>query len=184
MSSIDPDVVDVDASGPNLWIIWLVLGVLSTAVGVWLIFSPEAAVFTLALLLAIGLFFNGLGEMAWAGDRRRPWVGYVLGALFVISGIVVVVWPDIGLRALAIVAGIALLTVGLFQAAAAVVERDELRHWGWLAALGAITFVAGFLALVWPKITVLVLALILGIRLTVFGIVQIVVALDLRKLTR
>ena len=44
----------------NAWVIWLVMGILSVGIGTWLIFSPEAAVTTLALLLAIALFLNGL----------------------------------------------------------------------------------------------------------------------------
>ncbi len=164
------------------WILWVVLGVISAILGIWLIFSPHAAAYTLAILLAIGLFFNGIGELAFARDRGKPWLGYVLGGLFVLAALAVIVNPDIGLKALAVVVGIVLLVVGLFQAAAAVVERDELRHWVLLLVMGAITFVAGFLALVWPKATVFVLALILGIRLTLFGVTQIVVGLDMRRL--
>ena len=166
----------------GFWIVWVVLGVISAILGVWLMFSPHAAAYTLAILLAIGLFFNGIGELAFARDRPHPWMGYGLGALFIAAALAVVLNPDIGLRALAVVVGIALLVVGLFQAAAAVVERDELRHWVLLVVLGAITFVAGFLALVWPKATIFVLALILGIRLTLFGLTQIVIGVNLRKL--
>ncbi len=183
MATYENDAVDIDSPMPNLWIVWVVLGVLSTILGVWLIFSPNAAAYTLAILLAIGLFFNGIGELVWARDRPRPWVGYLVGAAFIIGGVAVLVRPNVGLRALAIVAGIALLVVGLFQFAAAVVDRDAIRHWVFLAFLGALTFVAGFLALVWPGVTVFVLALILGIRLTIFGLTQVYVGMTLRKLS-
>jgi uncharacterized membrane protein HdeD (DUF308 family) len=175
----------VEAQVPGwFWILWVILGAISAVLGVWLIFSPHAAAYTLAILLAIGLFFNGVGELAFARDRPRPWLGYLLGLLFLAASLAIVVNPDIGLKALALVVGIALLVVGLFQFAAAIVDRHEIVHWVLLAVLGAITFVAGFLALVWPKVTVLVLALILGIRLTLFGVTQIVIGVNLRRLTR
>jgi uncharacterized membrane protein HdeD (DUF308 family) len=183
VAAYETDSVDIDVPGPNLWWLWVVLGVLSTILGIWLIFSPNAAAYTLAILLAIGLFFNGIGDLVWARDRPRPWVGYVLGALFILGGIVVLARPNVGLKALALVVGIVLIIVGVFQFAAAIVDRDALVHWGWLALLGALTFVAGFLALVWPRVTVFVLALILGIRLTLFGLTQIVIGVNMRKLS-
>jgi uncharacterized membrane protein HdeD (DUF308 family) len=39
------------------------------------------------------------------------------------------------------------------------------------------------LAIVWPQITVWVLALLIGIRLLVFGVVQLAIAFQLRSLT-
>ena len=183
MAAYEPDSVDIDAGGPNLWYLWVVLGAISMVLGIWLILSPNAAAYTLAILLAIGLFFNGIGELAWAGDRPRPWVGYALGAVFILAAIAVIVRPNVGLKALALVVGIALLIVGVFQFAAAIVDREAIAHWGLLAFLGAVTFIAGFLALVWPKVTIFVLALILGIRLTLFGLTQIVIGMNMRRLT-
>ena len=180
--SYESEVVAVGTVRPNLWPMYLVLGILTTAIGIWLLFSPSAAVGTLAILLAIGLFLNGISELVFAGDRHSPMTGYVLGALFIISGIVVLVWPRGSLHALAVVFGIVLLATGLFQAVAAFMERAELRHWVFLFVLGVITFVAGFIAIVWPSATIYVLALILGIRVTFYGIMQLVIAWNLRKL--
>jgi uncharacterized membrane protein HdeD (DUF308 family) len=182
MASYETESVEVQVPG-GLWIVWVVLGFISTVLGIWLIFNNDAARYTLAIVLAIGLFFSGIGEIAFARDRPRPWVGYAVGAVFVLAAIAVVINPDIGLSALALVVGISLLVVGIFQFAAAIMDRDSIRHWAFLAFLGAVTFVAGFLALVWPSATVAVLALIIGIRLTMYGLTQIVLGVNLRKLT-
>ena len=46
MESMDAQVEVVGVS-KHAWIIWLVMGILSVGIGIWLIFSPEAAIATL-----------------------------------------------------------------------------------------------------------------------------------------
>jgi uncharacterized membrane protein HdeD (DUF308 family) len=41
----------------------------------------------------------------------------------------------------------------------------------------------GILAIAWPDITVWVLALLIGIRLLIFGVVQLAIAFGLRSLS-
>jgi uncharacterized membrane protein HdeD (DUF308 family) len=50
------------------------------------------------------------------------------------------------------------------------------RHWGWLLASGIITVAAGIVALAWPGITLLVVAIVFGIELVVLGIYRFVAA--------
>ena len=50
------------------------------------------------------------------------------------------------------------------------------RHWGWVLAFGIVT------VLVYPAPSLLVLALVLGIWLLVFGIMEIVAAFRIRSL--
>ncbi len=182
MESMQPN-VEVRGISPNMWILWLVLGVVSIGVGIWLLLSPRAAVATLAVLLALALFLNGLGELVAAVDRRRPWVGYLLGGLFLLAGIVVLLRPGKSLWFLAVFVGISIIVTGLVQVGLAVADRDVMRYWGFLAAVGAIGVVVGILAIVWPDITVFVLAFLIGIRLIFFGVVQLAVASQLRALT-
>ncbi len=182
MESMQPN-VEVRGISPNMWILWLVLGVVSIGVGIWLLLSPRAAVATLAVLLALALFLNGLGELVAAVDRRRPWVGYLLGGLFLLAGIVVLLRPGKSLWFLAVFVGISIIVTGLVQVGLAIADRDVMRYWGFLAAVGAIGVVVGILAIVWPDITVFVLAFLIGIRLIFFGVVQLAVASQLRALT-
>ena len=182
MESMQPN-VEVRGISPNMWILWLVLGVVSIGVGIWLLLSPRAAVATLAVLLALALFLSGLGELVAAVDRRRPWVGYLLGGLFLLAGIVVLLRPGKSLWFLAVFVGISIIVTGLVQVGLAVADRDVMRYWGFLAAVGAIGVVVGVLAIVWPDITVFVLAFLIGIRLIFFGVVQLAVASQLRSLT-
>ncbi len=167
---------------PHAWIIWLVMGLFSIGIGTWLVLSPRAAITTLALLLAIALFLNGLTELVTAGDRHRPWFGYVLGGLFLFAGLIVLLRPGKSLWFLAVVIGISVIVTGIMQVALAVVDRERIRHWVLLAVLGALGIVVGILAIAWPEITVFVLALLIGIRLLIFGVIQLAIAFQLRSL--
>lgn len=182
MESMDAQVEVVGVS-KHAWIIWLVMGILSVGIGIWLIFSPEAAITTLAILLSIALFLNGLSELVTAGDRLHSWVGYVLGAMFLIAGLVVLLRPGKSLWFLAVVVGIAVITTGVMQVAVAIMERERIRHWVLLALLGVAGIVVGVLAIVWPAITVWVLALLVGIRLLIWGVLQLAIAFQLRSIT-
>lgn len=183
-TSVGPMQTDVEINVPkHAWIIWLVMGLLSAVIGTWLIFSPKAAVATLAILLSIALFLNGLFELITAWERRKSWVGYVLGGLFLVAGIVVLLRPGKSLWFLAIVVGFSIIVTGMVQLAVAFSERDTVRQWGFLAALGAVGIIVGVLAIVWPQITVWVLALLIGVRLVIFGVIQLVVAFQLKSLS-
>lgn len=180
------DPVNVEVRGPNPWLAIVILGVLTGLLGIWLTVSAIAGTrFSLAwiaFLLALGLFLNGLAELAWAADRESPVIGYVLGALFLVGGVIVLLRPGSGLTALAVVLGLVLIVVGLAQTAVALLGRDELRHWGWLVAFGVLTIVVGIAAIAWPTATVRVLALLFGLRLLVVALGTIGVGMTFKQL--
>jgi uncharacterized membrane protein HdeD (DUF308 family) len=57
------------------------------------------------------------------------------------------------------------------------------RHWGWVFAYGALTWLAGIAVLTWPSETLLVLAVLFGVQLIVSGIFRFVAALATEDLT-
>lgn len=160
------------------WWLFLALGALSVVVGFLLLIDLAEAVWALALFVAFGLVVEGLGELLAVG-RYRTMLGTVAGVVLIVGGILAVSWPDITLWALAVVTGVGLILSGIPRLMGAFTQpRPE--GWQWLAAGGALSLVAGVLALVWPGATVLVLAILLGIRLVFFGASEIAFALALR----
>lgn len=184
--SYTSDPVNVEVRGPNPWLAIMILGVLTGLLGIWLTVSAIAGTkFSLAwiaFLLALGLFLNGFAELAWAPDRQSPIIGYVLGVLFIVGGIVVLLRPGSGLSALAVVVGLVLIAVGLAQTAVAVAGREELRHWAALAVFGVVTIAIGVAAIAWPNATIRVIALLFGIRLLVIALGTIGVGMTFKKL--
>jgi uncharacterized membrane protein HdeD (DUF308 family) len=57
-----------------------------------------------------------------------------------------------------------------------------MQHRGWNAVMGIVSVLAGIVILVYPGISLLVLAVVLGIWLIIFGAMQIMVAFRIRSL--
>jgi uncharacterized membrane protein HdeD (DUF308 family) len=153
------------------------LGLATLVIGVVLLFNPVAAARTLALLLGLAFVVGGLLEIAvgWDAEKRR-WASFALGAVLVIGGVLAVVWPGITLLTLAWITGLSLIVHGAARVGLAVVARHETSSWGWLALAGAVNLLIGVLAIAWPQATVLVLSLVLGAQVTVFGVLLLVAA--------
>jgi uncharacterized membrane protein HdeD (DUF308 family) len=152
------------------------LGAATVVVGIALLFNPVAAARTLALLIGLAFVLSGLLEIAAGWDSGRRTLSVVLGGVLVIGGVIAVFWPGITLWALALITGLSLILHGIGRAGVAVVARDEIDGWGWLALAGAFGVVLGVVAIAWPEATVLVLSLILGAQVTIFGLLLLVAA--------
>jgi uncharacterized membrane protein HdeD (DUF308 family) len=160
---------DVDSRG---WWVSVLAGIALVLVGLWLITNLYESVTVLAILVGVSLIVGGFVEAGVADDAGLGWAGWVAGGLLVAAGVAVLVWPDITLWALAVLAGASLLVSGLLHVLWAVARRHR-PDWGAHLALGALTAVVGLVVLIWPEATLLVLGLILGIRAVVTGIIAI-----------
>ena len=97
---------DADPSG---WWVSVVGGILMVLLGLWVLTNLYESVVVLAWLVGISLIVTGIVEvLALHGETGAGWAVWLSGGLLVAAGIVVMVWPDITLWVLAMLAGIAL----------------------------------------------------------------------------
>lgn len=152
------------------------LGGAALVVGIVLLLHPVSAAHALALLVGLGFVIGGLLEIAagWGSGNRGGTLA--LGALLVAAGILAAVWPGVTLWSLVLITGLSLILHGIARIALAVAARREIPRWGWLATAGAVNVLIGVLAIAWPQATVLVLSLVLGIQVALFGLVLLVAA--------
>ncbi|KAA9162012.1 hypothetical protein FPZ12_012265 [Amycolatopsis acidicola] len=163
------------------WWVAAILGVVTAVLGLLLLVDLATAVGVLAVLVAIALLADGFTELLTAGRQTPSWPAYLIGVVWIVFGVVALAWPGITLLALATLVGIGLIIGGVMQIAAAVTGRRGLPMWGLYLALGIITVIIGLLALVWPGITILTLAIWLGITLLFRGIGTIWFSMMLRR---
>jgi uncharacterized membrane protein HdeD (DUF308 family) len=154
----------------------IIFGVVAVGVGIFLLFNPFAAVRTLALLLGLSLVIGGCLEIVSGWDSHRRASSLLLGAVLVVGGVLAAFWPEVTVWTLAVLTGVSLLVHGIARIAVAVVARSEVPGWGWLALAGAVNVVVGILALAWPEATVLVLSVVLGLQVLLFGVLVLVAA--------
>lgn len=109
----------------------------------------------------------------------------VLGVVSILFGIVVLIWPGMSLGILVIMVGIWAIIIGVLQIVSSVGHRAVPNSgWVWGIVGGALAILFGVLVLVWPGTGLVTIIWIIGIWAIVWGIVLIVLGVQLRKAAR
>ena len=162
------------------WI--LAAGVAGIVLGVILLLNPISTAISLAWLVGIALVVSGIGEIAESGRHEVRWVSYLLGAIWILTGAVGIVWPGLTLLVLARIIGIGFIIGAIAQVVSVLTFFSQVQH-RWLALLGAaLNLLGGVLVLAWPAVTVLVLAVLIGFRVLFQGIATVYFAWAIRRL--
>jgi uncharacterized membrane protein HdeD (DUF308 family) len=163
----------------------LLLGIWAVVFGVLTIVWPDATVLALAVIWGVFLVIAGPMQIAHAlrmrAYAREWWLLLARGIATLALGVVALVWPDITVWALALILGVELLFLGVFETAAALQARQARRDWTWYLARGLVAIAIGIVTIAWPGVTVWALALLLGAFLIYFGILLIMGATTLRR---
>lgn len=120
-----------------------------------------------------------LGQQLFKGSGTALIIRGIAAVLF---GILVVVWPGVSVLALVILFGI----FAIFDGATNIVHyvTRKGRRSVWQIVGGVISVLAGLAAFVWPGITALSLALVIGLWAVILGVSQIALAFDVKKTVR
>lgn len=105
------------------------------------------------------------------------WVSLLRGALMVIFGVIVLVWPEPALVAFVWLFGIYAILDGV--ASLAHVWRTR-SHIGMGVGLGIVSLLAGLVALIWPGVTAVVALFIVAAWLLVLGLIQVAAGVVVR----
>ncbi|GAA1881060.1 HdeD family acid-resistance protein [Pseudonocardia ailaonensis] len=118
------------------------------------------------------------GEPTFDTDLRpllkTAWWLVLIRALLILAfGIITLASPGIALVALVVVFGVYAIMDGVTAISLAVRSRGTEKSWGWTAAQGAISVIAGIVALVWPGVTALSLLYVIAFWAIVLGVAGI-----------
>ena len=108
------------------------------------------------------------------------WLVLLRGIAGIIFGVLAFAWPGITLLTLIIFYGAYALMDGIFAIGAAFRGGAAQSRW-WLILIGIFGIAAGLLTFMWPGLTALVLAMLIGVWSLIRGIFEIVGAIKIRK---
>lgn len=164
----------------------LAYGILTLLAGILVLAWPSQTLLVLAVLFGVQLIISGIFRFvaALASDDLTGGTRVLLALLGVLS-IIIGLWAVrhvlLTLLALTVFLGIYWVVNGVIDIFTAISHR-HMPDRGWSAVMGVLSILAGILVLAYPGLTLLGLAVILGIWLLVFGIMEMTAAFRIRKL--
>jgi uncharacterized membrane protein HdeD (DUF308 family) len=162
----------------QVWLVGylLVRAVAVTVVGILLLTRPSDTVLTLTRFVGwvlIALAVIDLVAAMTPGPERSTRRLILLRALLTgVVGTVMVLLSDVTVTAVAILVGMQLVVSGGVNVLVSLQMRSRVDAWVGVTARGALALIAGILALVWPRVTIVVIALILGMQWLIGGLVS------------
>ena len=164
------------------WWLFVLCGLVSVALGVTALASRIDAVSTLVAVFAVALIYTGMAELAFATTtRRHTWVGVLAGVASIAAGFVAFAWPGATLFVLAVFVGVSLILWGIYRIYLSFADPFITPRAVTLVE-GMVLTGLGVLALVWPSVSILVLAVLVGVFFIVFGIFSFVCGLHMLDL--
>lgn len=183
-SSGDPGDV-LEAVGRS-WGWVLLLGVLTLLFGLALLVWPGKTLVVIATLLGVYLLVSGIFQIV-AGFATTGLDGG-MRALAIVAGIVSVLLGLFAFRSithsvvlLVLLIGFGWLFRGLVRMISAIADKTTFAR-GWQIAEGLLGALAGVVILVWPAPSLQVLAWVSGLVLVLLGLIEVFAAFKIRRL--
>jgi uncharacterized membrane protein HdeD (DUF308 family) len=164
------------------WSMFLLNGLVLIVSGV-LIFSIDWSIRSLATFIgALFIFEGGVRALTSGVDPLIRRGNAITGVLSIAAGIAIIVWPGPGVVAVAVFLGAWLIVMGTLTISGAFAARPLLPNWWLLLILGLLEIPLGVLALADPGATLAALVTVGGIWAVAIGVMQVVLAFDIKNL--
>lgn len=153
------------------WWVSVLVGFGCAALGLALLTRPLTSLTTLGVLIGLACIASGLADLVAAPHSSTPRTGVALGAAWVVFGGVVLVRLGDTIDVFAPVAAVALVVSGVVRLVRLL--RGDTDERVATALFAAADIVFGMVAWFWPDVTLLLVALVFGIRTAAFGVSRI-----------
>jgi uncharacterized membrane protein HdeD (DUF308 family) len=180
------DAADVLAGVGRHWGWVLAFGIVTLLAGILALSWPGRTVVVLAVLFGVQLVVAGIFRFvaALATDDETGATRVLLallGALSFIVGLYALRHILVTIATLALLLGIFWIVNGAIEVFPAMSHR-RMPGRGWTIFMGLLSVVAGVVVLVYPGISLVTLAVVLGVWLLVFGMMEVGLAFRLRSI--
>lgn len=148
--------------------IWLraLAGITIIAVAIEVLLKPFNSLALLILVIGLTLIIDGLAKLQEASSNQDS--SSVTGILLILAGLALWLWPNITTQAIAIVAGLGLLFSGGMDLLNSLNGTSPYRVSLFIKGMAVLTF--GLLALSWPDVALMVVAVAFGFKLLIMGL--------------
>ncbi len=167
-----------------IWWWFLVLGVLWTLFGMYVLSYRVGSLAAVAALVGVSFLFGGVTQLAVAGRVRDwRWLFVVAGILGVAAGVITFVWPDITLYVVSILVAWYLIVFGVLHLVSAL-AGPKVAWWWTQLLLGVAEGVLGVWAVRSWQRSLLTLVTLVGVWAIFLGVSEIFAAFSLREATK
>lgn len=173
-----------DIKNRSSWSIFM--GVITAALGAFLIAYPLATATITTVLLAWVLIFVGIAQFVFALHSETVGKFFLKVLLALVYGVVGVALAFFPLGGVAVLTGLlgVLLLVYAGLATVAAFQMRPADGWGWFLFEAIASFLLGILVLVhWPSSSMWAIGTLVGVAVLASGISRIVLASKIRKTT-
>jgi uncharacterized membrane protein HdeD (DUF308 family) len=179
------DAADMLAGVGRHWGWVLTFGIVTLLAGILALAWPGRTVVVLAVLFGVQLVVAGIFRFvaALATDDETGATRVLLALLGVLSfivGLYALRHILVTIATLALLLGIFWIVNGAIEVFTALSHR-RMPGRGWTILMGLLSMVAGVVVLVYPGISLVTLAVVLGVWLLVFGVMEVGLAFRLRS---
>lgn len=172
---------NIRAIGRKWWLL-AAFGVITLGFGIVLTFKPGKSVHTIAVILGIWLLILGAVRLIQAIGATGERVGYiVVGLLAIVIALILLHHTTTTVAVVGFIVGIFWTIGGIAQLFQGFDANDGKVSWP-VVVLGLISTIIGILCLVYPSLSLSIICVIIGIGMIVYGIVEILASLEIRKL--
>src|SRR6185436_18845385 len=178
---------DLKALYHRAWWALMLRGLLGLVVGIYILARPLDSIAAFALVIAFWALFTGIVEIVHAIELssviKHWWVVLLAGVVGVGFGIAALMYyPGLSLTFAVVWVSWWLLLTGVLGISAALMQKNMGVQWGWTAAFGALSVVAGVFALAAPPVTLAAIMALIAWFALASGLALIVGAFKLRSL--
>jgi uncharacterized membrane protein HdeD (DUF308 family) len=172
----------------RIWKVTALRGVLAIAFAVVILIWPSIGVSVLIALFGAFALVSGVGTIVGAGRlpmerRQRIWL-VLEGLLGIAVGVVVFVWPDLSALGLLYAIAAWAVAIGIFEIALAVQLPLSGRRALLLGLSGLLSIAFGVIMFAEPGAGAVALLALIAAFALVSGVLQITLAIELRRIVR
>lgn len=163
------------------WWLLLVRGIIAILFGIIALLMPGVTFLSLAVLWGVYAITDGILGL-YIGVKQK-WTQMIFyGGVSLLAGIIAIIWPQVAGLTVVFLLGIFLVVRGVTEVAAAFRLRKEIDN-EWMLILGGIlSIIAGLIMCFRPGVGVVYVVWMIGFFAILFGILQISLAMRLRRL--